>query len=44
MICMLCTIFERLHNCENVKYVISHRDVINAVSFFFKGKSDGTKG
>ena len=26
------TIFERLHNCENVKYVISHSDVINAVS------------
>ena len=26
------TIFERLHNCENVKYVISHCDVINAVS------------
>ena len=25
------TIFERLHNCENVKYVISHSDVINAV-------------
>ena len=27
------TIFERLHNCENVKYVISHSDVINVVSF-----------
>ena len=26
------TIFERLHNCENVKYVISHSDVINTVS------------
>ena len=26
------TIFERLHNCENVRYVISHSDVINAVS------------
>ena len=26
------TIFERLHNCENVKYVIFHSDVINAVS------------
>ena len=26
------TIFERLHNCENVKYVISHSDVINSVS------------
>ena len=26
------TIFERLHNCENVKYIISHSDVINAVS------------
>ena len=26
------TIYERLHNCENVKYVISHSDVINAVS------------
>ena len=25
-------IIERLHNCENVKYVISHSDVINAVS------------
>ena len=26
------TIFERLHNCENVKYVLSHSDVINAVN------------
>ena len=36
MICMLLkiesTIFERLHNCENVKYVISQNDVINTVS------------
>ena len=30
------TIFERLHNCENVKYVISHSDVINAVSHLKK--------
>ena len=29
-------IFERLHNCENVKYVISHSDVINAVSHLKK--------
>ena len=30
------TIFERLyvHNCETVKYVISHSDVINAVAHF----------
>ena len=27
------TIFGRLHNCENVKYVVSHSDVINVVSF-----------
>ena len=26
------TLFERLHTCENVNYVISHNDVINAVS------------
>ena len=25
------TIFERFHNCENVKYVISQNDVINTV-------------
>ena len=31
------TIFKRLHNCENVKYyVISHSDVINAVSHKIK--------
>ena len=30
------TIFERLHNCENVKYVISHSDVINALSHLKK--------
>ena len=30
------TILERLHNCENVKYVISHNDVINEVSQFKK--------
>ena len=34
------TIFERLHNCENVKYVISHSDVINAVSHLKNVKSD----
>ena len=34
------TIFELLHNCENVKYVISHSDVINAVSHYKNGKSD----
>ena len=38
------TIFERLHNCENVKYVISHSDVINAVSHLKNGKSDGSEG
>ena len=38
------TIFERLHNCEDVKYVISHSDVINAVSHFKKSKSDGSEG
>ena len=39
------TIFERLHNCQNVKYVISHSDVINAVSHLKKkGKSDGSQG
>ena len=38
------TIFERLHNCENVKYVISHSDVINAVSHLKNGKSDGSAG
>ena len=39
------TIFKRLHNCENVKYyVISHSDVINAVSHLKKGKSDGFEG
>ena len=27
----LWSIFERLHNCENVKYVVSQNDVINAV-------------
>ena len=32
------TIFERLYNCENVKYVISHSDVINAVSDLKNGK------
>ena len=36
------TIFERLHNCKNVKYVISHSDVINAVSHLKNGKSDGS--
>ena len=30
------TIYERLHNCENVKYVVSHSDVINAVSHLKK--------
>ena len=30
------TIFERLHNCENVKFVISHNDVINAASHLKK--------
>ena len=25
------TKFDRLHNCENVKYVIFHSDLINAV-------------
>ena len=38
------TIFERLHNGENVKYVISHSDVINAVSHLKHGKSDGSEG
>ena len=38
------TIFERLHNCENLKYVISHSDVINAVSHLKNGKSDGSEG
>ena len=38
------TIFERLHNCENVKYVLSHSDVINAVSHLKNGKSDGSEG
>ena len=35
------TTFEQLHNRENVKYVISHSDFINAVSHFKNGKSDG---
>ena len=44
MICTIeNTIFERLHNCENVKYVISHSDVINAVSHLKNGKSDGSE-
>ena len=38
------TIFEQLHNCENVKYVISHSDVINAVSHLKHCKSDGSEG
>ena len=38
------TIFERLHNCENVKYVISHSDVINAVSHLKNVESDGSEG
>ena len=40
------TIFEGLHNCKNVKYVISltHSDVIHAVSHLKKGKSDGSEG
>ena len=39
------TIFERLHNCENVKYVISHSNVINAVSHIIKeATSDGSEG
>ena len=37
------TIFERLHNCKNDKYGISHSDVINAVSHKKKGKSDGSE-
>ena len=35
------TIFERLHICENVKYVISHSYVINAVSHLKNQKSEG---
>ena len=38
------TIFERLHTCENVNYVIFHIDVINVVSHLKKGKSDGSEG
>ena len=38
------TIFERLHNCENVKYVVSHSDIINVVSRLKNGKSDGSEG
>ena len=38
------TIIERLHNCENIKYVISHSDVINAVSHLKNSKSDGSEG
>ena len=38
------TIFELLHNCGNVKYVISHSDVINGVSHLKNGKSDGSDG
>ena len=37
------TIFERLHNCENVNYVISHNYVINTVSHLNNGKSDGSE-
>ena len=29
-------IFDRFHNCENVKYVISHSNVIIAVSYLKK--------
>ena len=38
------TIFERLHSCEYVKYVISGSDVINAVSHLKNCKSDGSEG
>ena len=38
------TIFERLHTCDNVKYVISHSHVINAVSHLKNGKADGSEG
>ena len=38
------TIFERLHNCLNVKYGISHNYVINTVSHFKNRKSDGSEG
>ena len=38
------TIFEPLHNCENVKsYVTTHNDVKNAVYHFKIGKSDGSE-
>ena len=37
------TIFERLHNCENVKYAISHSDVINAKSCFWKRTNQASK-
>ena len=37
-------IFERLYNCENVKYVISHSDVINVMSHLENGESDGSEG
>ena len=35
-----CTIFERLHNCENGNFVIFHNDVINAVFTLRNNKSD----
>ena len=38
------TIFERLHDCEHFKYVISHNDVRNAVSHLKNGKSGRSEG
>ena len=37
------TIIELLHNSENVKYVISHSDVINAVSHIKKVNQMGLR-
>ena len=36
IIIMICMLFERLQNCENVKYVISHSDVVNNKNIYLK--------